>query len=103
MTNDDDKNKLAQFEANPDYDGTYEQPKSDTVTLRYYAEGENLKLDVQNGDIDVALMFVMRNHRAAPTAGAAPIGPHRHLARRRREALRRQHPASAYLKESKGP
>ncbi len=49
-----DKNKLAQFKANPDYDGTYEKPKSDTVTLRYYAEGENLKLDAQNGDIDVA-------------------------------------------------
>jgi len=48
------KNQLAEFTANPDYDGAYESPKTDSVTMKYYAKSENLKLDVQNGDIDVA-------------------------------------------------
>lgn len=47
------KNELAEFKINPDYDGTYGEPKSD-VTLRYYADSNNLKLDVEKGDIDVA-------------------------------------------------
>lgn len=49
-----EKNQLAEFKANPDYDGTYGTAKSKTVTMKYYAKAENLKLDVQNGDIDVA-------------------------------------------------
>ncbi|WP_241732810.1 MULTISPECIES: ABC transporter substrate-binding protein [Aeromicrobium] len=47
------KNELAEFKVNPDYDGTYGEPKSD-VTMRYYADSNNLKLDVEKGDIDVA-------------------------------------------------
>ncbi|MBC9226994.1 peptide ABC transporter substrate-binding protein [Aeromicrobium sp. 636] len=47
------KNELAEFTINPDYDGTYGEPKSD-VTMRYYADSNNLKLDVEKGDIDVA-------------------------------------------------
>ncbi|WP_313405941.1 ABC transporter substrate-binding protein [Aeromicrobium sp.] len=47
------KNELAEFTVNEDYDGTYGEPKSD-VTMRYYADSNNLKLDVEKGDIDVA-------------------------------------------------
>ncbi len=49
-----DKNELAEFTANPDYDGTYGTPAEDVVTLKYYAKSENLKLDIQNKAIDVA-------------------------------------------------
>lgn len=49
-----EKNQLAEFKANPDYDGTYETPKAQSVTVKYYAKSENLKLDIQNSDIDVA-------------------------------------------------
>ncbi|MDR7085502.1 peptide/nickel transport system substrate-binding protein [Aeromicrobium panaciterrae] len=48
------KNQLAEFKANPDYDGTYGKPKTDKVTMKYYAKAENLKLDIKNKDIDVA-------------------------------------------------
>lgn len=49
-----DKNQLAEFKANPDYDGTYGTPKLKTVTMKYYTKAENLKLDIKNKDIDVA-------------------------------------------------
>ncbi|MET1038901.1 MAG: ABC transporter substrate-binding protein [Aeromicrobium sp.] len=49
-----DKNQLAEFKANPDYDGTYGKAKTDSVTMKYYAKAENLKLDIKNQDIDVA-------------------------------------------------
>ena len=48
------KNQLAEFKANPDYQGTYGPAKTKTVTMKYYAKPENLKLDIKNGDIDVA-------------------------------------------------
>ncbi|AXT86417.1 peptide ABC transporter substrate-binding protein [Aeromicrobium sp. A1-2] len=48
------KNQLAEFKANPDYDGTYGKAKTQTVTMKYYAKAENLKLDIKNKDIDVA-------------------------------------------------
>jgi peptide/nickel transport system substrate-binding protein len=49
-----DKNQLAEFKANPDYDGTYGKAKTSSVTMKYYAKAENLKLDIKNQDIDVA-------------------------------------------------
>ena len=49
-----DKNQLAEFKANPDYDGTYGTATEKAVTMKYYAKAENLKLDIENGDIDVA-------------------------------------------------
>jgi len=49
-----DKNQLAEFTANPDYDGIVGDPGVDVVTLKYYAKSENLKLDIQNQAIDVA-------------------------------------------------
>lgn len=48
------KNQIAEFKANPDYQGTYGKAKESTITMRYYAKPENLKLDIKNGDIDVA-------------------------------------------------
>ncbi|MGH3459443.1 ABC transporter substrate-binding protein [Aeromicrobium sp.] len=49
-----DKNQLAEFKANPDYDGTYGKATEEAVTMKYFAKAENLKLDIENGDIDVA-------------------------------------------------
>jgi peptide/nickel transport system substrate-binding protein len=49
-----EKNQLAEFKANPDYDGTYGKATEKAVTMKYYAKAENLKLDIENGDIDVA-------------------------------------------------
>ncbi len=48
------KNQLAEFVANPDYDGTYGKAATEKVTMKYYAKPENLKLDIKNKDIDVA-------------------------------------------------
>ncbi|MCW2787933.1 MAG: peptide transporter substrate-binding protein [Aeromicrobium sp.] len=48
------KNQLAEFRANPDYDGTYGKATTKQVTFKYYAKAENLKLDIKNKDIDVA-------------------------------------------------
>ncbi|MFI5780190.1 ABC transporter substrate-binding protein [Nocardia sp. NPDC051570] len=49
-----DKNKLVQYEANPGYTGILGKPKTSTVSAKYYASSDNLKLDIQNGNIDVA-------------------------------------------------
>lgn len=48
------KNELISFKKNPDYNGLLGAPKSDSVTIKYYADSNNLKLDVQKGNIDVA-------------------------------------------------
>ncbi|GAB4582884.1 ABC transporter substrate-binding protein [Nocardia sp. IFM 10818] len=49
-----EKNKLVEYKANPGYNGLQDKPKSDIVSVKYYASSDNLKLDVQNGAIDVA-------------------------------------------------
>ncbi|MRH92489.1 peptide ABC transporter substrate-binding protein [Nocardia sp. SYP-A9097] len=49
-----DKNKLVSYQANSDYDGLFGKPKTETVSTKYYAGSENMRIDVQNGDIDVA-------------------------------------------------
>ncbi|MCW2789261.1 MAG: peptide transporter substrate-binding protein [Aeromicrobium sp.] len=48
------KGQIAQFKANADYDGAYGKPKTKAITLTTYSDANNLKLDVQNGKIDVA-------------------------------------------------
>jgi len=48
------KGQIAQFKANADYDGAYNKPKTKEITLTTYSDTNNLKLDVQNGKIDVA-------------------------------------------------
>src|SRR5215217_6459949 len=49
-----DFNNLISYEAYPDYQGLLGAPKTDTVNVKYYADASNLKLDVQQGNIDVA-------------------------------------------------
>jgi peptide/nickel transport system substrate-binding protein len=49
-----EKNNLIQYEANSDYQGLLGKPKTDKVNVKYYADASNLKLDVQQGNIDVA-------------------------------------------------
>ncbi|MEO8221988.1 MAG: ABC transporter substrate-binding protein [Specibacter sp.] len=48
------KNELIAFKKNPDYKGLLGAAKSDQATIKYYANSNNLKLDVQQGNIDVA-------------------------------------------------
>src|SRR5690606_14864770 len=47
-------NELVQFKANDSYQGVLGAPVTDTINLRYYADSSNLKLDIQEGNIDVA-------------------------------------------------
>lgn len=49
-----DFNNLISYKANPDYDGLLGAAKTDTVNVKYYTDASNLKLDVQEGNIDVA-------------------------------------------------
>ncbi|KQX07075.1 MULTISPECIES: ABC transporter substrate-binding protein [unclassified Leifsonia] len=49
-----DFNNLIQYKANPDYKGVLEPAKTGTVNVKYYADASNLKLAVQEGEIDVA-------------------------------------------------
>jgi peptide/nickel transport system substrate-binding protein len=49
-----DQNNLVSYEANPDYKGSLGKPKTDKVNVKYYADASNLKLDIQEGNIDVA-------------------------------------------------
>ncbi|GAB2513335.1 ABC transporter substrate-binding protein [Paramicrobacterium agarici] len=49
-----DFNNLIQYKANPDYKGVLGAPENEVVNVKYYSESSNLKLAVQEGDIDVA-------------------------------------------------
>ena len=48
------KNELVGLKANPDYQGLLGKPANGGATIKYYADSNNLKLDVQQGNIDVA-------------------------------------------------
>ena len=48
------KNELVSLKVNPDYQGLLGKPANDGATIKYYADSNNLKLDVQQGNIDVA-------------------------------------------------
>lgn len=48
-----DKNSLVSFSANPAYQGLLGTPKTPDVDLKYYTDAGNLKLDVQQGALDV--------------------------------------------------
>ncbi|MGV8966448.1 MAG: ABC transporter substrate-binding protein [Cellulomonas sp.] len=48
------KNKLVVFTKNADYSGIQGAAKNDGLTLKYYADSNNLKLDIASGEIDVA-------------------------------------------------
>jgi peptide/nickel transport system substrate-binding protein len=49
-----DQNNLVSYEAYGDYQGLLGKPKTAKVNVKYYADASNLKLDVQEGNIDVA-------------------------------------------------
>jgi peptide/nickel transport system substrate-binding protein len=49
-----DKNNLLSYRANPDYQGLLGAPKTATVNAKYYADASNLRLEVQQGAVDVA-------------------------------------------------
>ncbi|MCD5347285.1 ABC transporter substrate-binding protein [Agromyces sp. H3Y2-19a] len=49
-----DFNNLISFEKNPNYKGLLDPAATDTINLKYYADSSNMKLDVQEGGIDVA-------------------------------------------------
>ncbi|WP_213815213.1 ABC transporter substrate-binding protein [Glaciihabitans sp. dw_435] len=47
-------NTLIGYKANPDYQGVLGKAKTDVVNVKYYTSQSNLKLDIQQGNIDVA-------------------------------------------------
>ncbi|HMH59055.1 MAG TPA: ABC transporter substrate-binding protein, partial [Galbitalea sp.] len=47
-------NQLVQFTANPNYQGELGAAKTKNIDLKYYTSSSNMKLDVQQGNIDVA-------------------------------------------------
>ncbi|MCU1480841.1 MAG: peptide transporter substrate-binding protein [Subtercola sp.] len=49
-----DFNNTIQYKANPNYQGLLGAAKTPTVNVKYYAESANLKLDIQQNNIDVA-------------------------------------------------
>lgn len=49
-----DFNNLIAYKVNPKYDGLLPKAKTDKVNVKYYSKASNLKLAVQQGDIDVA-------------------------------------------------
>lgn len=48
------KNELVSFKAFADYKGVLGKPANDAATIKYYASPTNLKLEIQQGAIDVA-------------------------------------------------
>jgi peptide/nickel transport system substrate-binding protein len=48
------KNELISFKAYADYTGLLGKPANDAATIKYYTDPTNLKLDIQQGNIDVA-------------------------------------------------
>jgi len=48
------KNELIAFKAYDGYQGLLGAPATPTVNMKYYADSNNLKLDIQQGNIDVA-------------------------------------------------
>jgi peptide/nickel transport system substrate-binding protein len=49
-----DLNNLVSYKAYADYQGLLGPAKTETVNVKYYADSSNLKLDIQEGNIDVA-------------------------------------------------
>ncbi|WP_309073049.1 ABC transporter substrate-binding protein [Paenarthrobacter sp.] len=48
------KNELVSFKAFADYQGVLGKPANDAATIKYYASPTNMKLEIQQGAIDVA-------------------------------------------------
>jgi peptide/nickel transport system substrate-binding protein len=49
-----DFNNLIAYKANKNYQGLLGKAKTDVINVKYYGDASNLKLDVQEGNIDVA-------------------------------------------------
>jgi len=49
-----DLNNLVSYETYPDYQGLLGAAKTEKINVKYYADASNLKLDIQEGNIDVA-------------------------------------------------
>jgi peptide/nickel transport system substrate-binding protein len=49
-----DVNNLISYQANPGYQGLLGAQKTPQINAKYYADASNLKLDIQQGNIDVA-------------------------------------------------
>ncbi|WGW12271.1 ABC transporter substrate-binding protein [Saxibacter everestensis] len=47
-------NDLVGYKANPNYKGLLGAPKTDTVNMKYYTDSNNMKLDIEKSNIDVA-------------------------------------------------
>ncbi|UOE44937.1 ABC transporter substrate-binding protein [Agromyces larvae] len=47
-------NELIAYQANPDYEGLLGPAETEKINVKYYTDASNLKLDVQEGNIDVA-------------------------------------------------
>ncbi len=47
-------NELVTFSKREGYIGLLEEAKTDSITMKYYADASNMKLDIQQGNIDVA-------------------------------------------------
>jgi peptide/nickel transport system substrate-binding protein len=47
-------NEMIEYSPNPDYSGVYTDVKNGGVTVQYFAESNNLKLAIENGEIDIA-------------------------------------------------
>ena len=47
-------NELVSYTANPDYQGALGEAKSQNVQMRYFADSNNMKLELEQGGIDVA-------------------------------------------------
>lgn len=48
------ENELVSYDKNPDYKGVLGEARNSGVDVRYYADSSNLKLDIQQNNIDVA-------------------------------------------------
>ncbi len=49
-----DMNNLISYKANPEYQGILGAPKTAEVNVKYFAEASNLRLEIEQGTIDVA-------------------------------------------------
>ena len=58
------KNQLIGLRANPDYQGLFGKPKTELVGIKYYANTDNLKIDIENQAIDVATRSLSRADRS---------------------------------------
>ncbi len=67
-----DFNQTIEFVPNANYAGLLGPAENESVILSYYADSSNLKLDVQEGNIDVAYRTLVGHRRGRPARATAP-------------------------------